>query len=354
MAELRLSNRVWSFSLIKLGNVAVNVALNFYLILGLGWGIEAILIANVIASGITLAAGYAFNWSQWSWSFSKESLQTALMFGLPYVPAGIGYLVNETIDRFFLTTMSAETVAFLYGEGISALEVTGVYSACYKLSIFMTMIVQMFNMTWQPFYVKNFKNEGYKAMSIRIFEYMNVAGMLIFLGVGLFAQEIVSIQIPGTRFYLIDDAYWWGLSIVPILLVANWFKLWYYIFISGLVIKEKTSKIPLVTALGAATTLILLILLIPRFGMMGAAYTTLVSFFMMAGFMYVFSQKEFRVDYPVFSSLFIILLVSTPVALGWLPYLNLEGVWSRILYSVIGMGLMLLFPLKRRYLSNLG
>lgn len=354
MADLRLSNKVWTFSLIKLGNVIINVALNFYFILGLHWGIEAILMANVIASGLTLIAGYLFTWSRVRWEWSAESMRTALAFGLPYVPAGIGYLVNETIDRFFLTTMSPETVAFLYGEGISALEVTGVYSACYKLSIFMTLIVQMFNMAWQPFYVKNFKNEGYKDMSVRIFELMNVAGMSIFLCVGLFAKEIVSLQIPGTSLFLIDDAYWWGLAIVPVLLVANWFKLWYYIFISGLVIREKTGKIPLVTVIGAGITLVLLTFLIPKFGMMGAAYTTLISFAVMAGIMYWFSQKEFRVDYPVTLSLLLIVLVAAPVLFDGLAFIHLDGFWGKVIYTFAGIGIISLLPLRRRFFSALG
>jgi len=91
--------------------------------------------------------------------------------------------------------------------------------------------------------------------------------------------EIASLQVPfmgdGT---LINDRYWEGLSIVPVLLLAYWFQGWFVVFSAGIFIKEKTKILPGITMVGAGITIMLNFMLVPQFGMMGSAIATLVCY----------------------------------------------------------------------------
>ena len=316
LAELRLAQRAWTFSALRLGHVVINVALNFYLILSLNMGIEAILYSNIIASALICFASLLVTISRMTWGFSRISIETALKFGLPYLPAGLGYLVNETIDRFFISGLSAETVSMIYGAGINPLEVTGVYSACYKLSIFMTLGVQMFRMAWQPFFLR-YKNESTAPIIFRkVFIYFNISASLVFALISLFRNEIVALNVPILNVPIINEGYWWGLYVVPVLLMANWFQGWYVNFTAGIFITENTKKMPIVTLTGAAATILLLSIFVPRFGMMAAALTTLFTYGLMAVFLWHFSTKFYPVNYPILATS-ILMLFSFVIV--WLP-----------------------------------
>ena len=101
-AELRLTKRAYPFAWLKLGHVAINVSLNGYLILVLDWGIEAIFMANLIASLAALLGVFGLTGSLWWGAWSSDTLRKMVQFGWPFIPAGLAHVINETLDRFFL------------------------------------------------------------------------------------------------------------------------------------------------------------------------------------------------------------------------------------------------------------
>src|SRR5699024_10182740 len=97
-AELRLVRKAVQYAIIRTVNVLINIGLNFYLILVLNWGIEAVFIANLVASGLTTVFIWVLTARLWKGSWSQTVFQKALRFGMPFVPAGIGYAINEILD----------------------------------------------------------------------------------------------------------------------------------------------------------------------------------------------------------------------------------------------------------------
>lgn len=344
-AELRLVQRQWLFAIIKTGNVLVNVGLQFYLILGLDWGIEAVFFASLIASGLTAFVLWIITANMFEGTWDTSLLRKALGFGLPFVPAGLGFAINETLDRFFLGNyLSEATISELYGPDFIPEDIVGIYSACYKVSVFMMLLVQMFRMAWQPFFLREADNPDAPKIYSDVFRYFNVVAGICFLGVALFATQIVQLKIPLLDIYLVGEDYWMGLHIVPPLLGAYWFHGWYMNFSAGIFIKEKTKVLPVITLIGAGVTIAANLLLIPYLGMMGSATATLISYASMALLLYYQSVKTYDVNYELGRGFGMILLAASCLLIQ--PYVGelfgLEWISRPIMLFIGTAGFILL------------
>lgn len=338
-AELRLVRRQWAFALLKTGNILVNVGLQFYLILGLHWGIEAVFFASLIASGLTAFVIWIITAPMLAGTWDTPIFRKALRFGLPFVPAGLGYAINETLDRFFLGNyMSQATVTELHSPDMTPDDVVGIYSACYKLSVFMLLLVQMFRMAWQPFFLRESDDPDAPALYRDVFRYFNVVAGICFLIVALFAQQIVQIKVPVLDVYLVGEEYWSGLGIVPVLLGAYWFQGWYINFSAGIFIEEKTKILPVITLVGAGITVVANLIMIPYFGMMGSAVATLISYALMALLLYRKSVSVYPVSYDMFRAFLMLgIAVACLLTQSWF-YEWTGSEWiSRLLVLFIGI-----------------
>lgn len=337
-AELRLVQKAWLFATLRTANVLINIGLNFYLILGLNFGIEAVFISNLAASVVTALLIWAVTIKLLKGSFNKEILQKALLFGLPFIPAGIGHVINEGLDRFFLKGMSESSILSIYGEAFSAEHIVGVYNACYKLAVFMLLLVQMFRMAWQPFFMRQSDQKEAPALFAQTFTYFNLAAAILFLTVSLFLENIVSIKVPFIDEYLIGEEYWLGLSIVPILLLAYWFQGWYVNFSAGIFIAEKTKKLAQITLIGAFVTIILNLMLIPVYGMLGSAMATLASYFVMAMVIYRYSTQSFAVPYKLWQGFAVVGVTATSLFIkSFLSERYFSDIMASLIVLLIGL-----------------
>ena len=307
-AELRINQKAWLFASLRTLNVFINLGLNFYLILGMGLGIEAIFISNLIASVATALLIWGYTLPLMQAKMKREYLQKALRFGLPFVPAGIGFAINESLDRFFLGGLSNQKVQAIYDMPETAEFIVGVYNANYKLAVFMLLLVQMFRMAWQPFFMRKSGQNDAPELYAQVFTLFNLAAALLFLVVGLFLEQIVSIKVPIIDAYLIGQQYWMGLSIVPVLLLAYWFQGWYVNFSAGIFISEKTGKLAQITLTGAAVTIVMNFALISTFGMMGSAIATVSSYLVMSLLICYFSNKYYPVPYNLWKAFGVVLI----------------------------------------------
>jgi O-antigen/teichoic acid export membrane protein len=128
-----------------------------------------------------------------------------------------------------------------------------------------------------------------------VFTYFSVLLFFVFLTVSLFIEDLVRVKVGGAYFF--NPAYWEGVTIVPWVLLAYVFTGAYTIFVVGVHLEKKTEFLPLVTGAGALVNVAANFLLIPRFGILGAAYATLAAYVVMAGGMYCVSQRFFRIEY---------------------------------------------------------
>jgi O-antigen/teichoic acid export membrane protein len=340
LAELRLVRKSVQFAVFKTLNVVVNVGLNFYLILGLGYGIEAVFIANLTASVLLTVLVWIYTAELWHGEWKRSWLGPILRFGLPFIPAGLGHAINEMLDRFLLNNMDPAVAERLYGAGTTPEDVVGIYSACYKLAVFMLLIVQMYRMAWQPFFMRHSRDEDAASVFSQAFIYFNAFAAAAYLVVSIFRNEIVAITIPVVDWTLINENYWAGLEIVPLLLWAYWFQGWYINFSSGVFIKEKTSVLYKITLLGAGITLIVNLALIPLFGMMGSAAATLASYGVMAFVLGIYSRHIMEVNYHLTATFGLMIACAALVYVEPVStfYLGVGDLTGKLLVLIPGFG----------------
>ncbi len=283
--KLRLERKAKKFAAFKIINISVSLILNLYLILVLKFGIEAILIANLIASILTYLLLFPSVIKNLRFKINIELLKSLLKFGLPYFPAGLGAMLIQGVDRPILGHLTD-------------LSTVGVYSANYKLGIFMMLFVSMFQFAWQPFFLQNEDEKNAKDIFSKVFTYFALVGSFVLVTISIFISDIVKFNISG--YSIIGSNYWGGLNIVPIILLGYLFYGFYIVFTAGIYIKEKSIYIPFITLGGALINILSNYILIPIYGMIGAALSTLVSYLFMAAALLIVTQKFYRIEYEFF------------------------------------------------------
>ncbi len=217
----------------------------------------------------------------------------------------------------------------------------------------MLLIVQMFRMGWQPFFLRHSDDPDAKTLYRDVFRYFNVAAGICFLVVALFVQQIVQIKVPLLDAYLVGEDYWMGLEVVPILLGAYWFQGWYQNFSAGIFIKETTKVLPVITLIGAGVTIAANLILIPYFGMMGSAVATLISYALMAMLLYYKSTQVYPVNYQLLRTF--LMMVIAAVCLWVLPTVSawFGSEWTaRFLMLLLGSAGIVLLSIPNYFRKN--
>ncbi len=208
-------------------------------------------------------------------------LKTILPYALPLLVAGLAGMTNETIDRILLKYLLPANIA---------LEQVGIYGACYKISIIMTMFIQTFRFAAEPFFFSHAKELDAKKVYARVMNYFVIICMIIFLGT---MMNISWIQ------YFVGEDFRSGLAVVPILLLANFclgvffnLSIWYKL-------AGQTKWGAYLAILGAVITLIGNFIFIPIYGYMASAWTTLICYASMMALSYFIGNRHFPVKYDL-------------------------------------------------------
>ncbi len=285
-ASLRLEHRAGVFTALKLGNIVLTLALNFLFVLRWRIGVEGIFRANVIASAATLAAVLAACGSRFAFRFDGSVFRRMLPFGLGNVPAYLGAMAVQVIDRPIVQRMKG-------------LDQAGIYQANYRMGIAMMVLVSMFDYAWRPFFLRQHATKGDEAKPLfaRVFTYTSLLMLLAFLGLSFFLPWFVGVRLPFIRHSLLRRDYLSGTGVIPIVLLAYVFQGLYTNFIVGVYIRERTRWLPVATGLAAAVNVGTNLWWIPRWGILGAAAATLAAYIVMAATLYVVSQRLFRIEY---------------------------------------------------------
>jgi len=280
---LRLEERSKRFITYRFVNILINLGLNIYLVAYLRRGVSAVLLSNLIASGFSLLILLPVLWKKMSLRFFPGMAGELLKFGLPFIPSGLASMTMELIDRYML-------------RGMKGLEVVGIYNAGYKLGLFMLLVVMAFKFAWQPFFLKLGRDQERARKSFSaVLTYFILTGGFLLLTVSFFVDELVRFQLGGLTVF--GPEFWSGTCIVPVILLAYVMMGVYLIFLPGIYLKKKTRYVPLFTGLGAVVNVLGNLLLIPRWGIMGAAWATFGGYLIMTLTLYVVVQRIYPVRY---------------------------------------------------------
>jgi len=281
---LRGTHRPYRFATIKLINVIINIALNILFIGAWGWSVAGVLWANFWASAITLGIQLPETLTRARLTFDGKLLRQMLAFGLPNVPTYLFVMVIELADRKIL-------------EALRGLEEAGLYSAGYKLGMFMAVVTSAFRFAWQPFFLSHADSEEAPRLFARVLTYFVLICGFLFLSLSLLVPLLVTIDLPGIGGALIERRYWAGLGVFPLILLAHAFDGIYANLMVGVYIKKKTMLLPWVTGAAAIVNVGGNLLLVPIFGMWAAAWLTLAAFAIEAFLLWLLIRRVYPLPY---------------------------------------------------------
>jgi O-antigen/teichoic acid export membrane protein len=295
-AWLRATARPMRYAIIKILSVAVNLGLNIFLLLYLkdfsegnsffssfyrpNFEISYIFISNLIASGLTLLVLIPF-YTKIKLKFDAVLWKKMMRYAMPVLIAGIAYSVNETFDRILLEKLLPADIAE---------EQIGMYSACYKLALFMTLFATAFRLGIEPYFFSHSKTENPQKNYAKILEYFVALGSVILLTVVVFADVLKPYIIRSEAYY---DAMW----IVPFILLANFCLGIYHNLSVWYKITDRTKFGAYISIFGAVVTLILNYVLIPVIGFKGSAIATLSAYAIMMLLSFYFGRKYYPIPY---------------------------------------------------------
>ena len=341
-AKLRAENKALQFAGIKIIEIAVNIVLSiFFLVVcrnaflhqpgsifaklyNPAIGVGYIFIINVAARAVKMILVLpqlkgAVN------GFDKALFRTMIRYSMPMVIIGFAGIINEMLDRMVLKY-------WLPYDSHTNLQLLGIYGACYKLSLLMSLFIQAFRFAGEPFFFAHAEKENSKKLYADVTKYFVIFCVFVFLLVMLYMDWFK--HFIGADFRV-------GLPVVPILLMAN---LCFGIYVNLSIWYKLTDRTLLGAAVsmgGALLTVVLNILFIPQYGYMASAWATLACYGGMAIASYVLGQKYYPVDYDVKKIL-------GYITLGLLLWIGNKWLWERVFsqyghFWILSTAFMLVF-----------
>lgn len=349
-AKIRADGRPGRYGLIKFLNIVIFVGLNLIFIYGLpfiikhnlpgtiwlngwykhGW-LGYVFMSNLIASVATLLMLLP-EFMKLRPRFSKALFIEMLVYSWPVLIANFSYLINENLDKILLGK--------LLPVNVSATQV-GIYTACAKISIFLSIFVNAFRLGAEPFFFSHAKNKNATQTYASIMNYFVIAVCMIF--VALVANiELLKYFIKG------KDAtqtaiYWSGIDVIPVLLfgyvslgiymnLSVWYKL-----------TDQTKYGLYISGVGALVTIILNLIFIPYYGYIASAWISLTAYASMMMLSYIWGQKNYPIPYNLKKNLAYIV---TSIVMVFVSF----TIFKRNIF--IGNGLLLLFAAGAFYFER--
>lgn len=348
-ARLRLHNKAVKFASIKLANILITVGANLLFLVFFrqiyegdylqdlrplisyvynpDFGIGYIFLINLVANALLIPMLWR-EFSAFRFELNKELLRPMLVYAYPLLFMGLAGAVNELIDRILLEEVLPEN----FYPGKTNMAAVGIYSACYKLSIFMTLAIQAFRYAAEPFFFSQAEQKDSPQTFALIMKWFVIACAFIFLFISA-NMEIFA------ELFLRRPEYHEGLVVVPVLLLANLFLGVYYNLTVWFKLTDQTRFGTYISFGGAAVTILFNLMLIPVLGYMGSAIATLICYFSMALVCYLLGNRHYPIPYPVGSIVSYILLAAVLVIAAL--YIPVENFWLRQVFHLALSGVFL-------------
>ena len=342
-ARLRLEKKTLRFVKAKIINILINVFLNILFLLVLKKIAEGDYFTSLqpIAQKLynpKIGAGYIFlanlianatffyflrpEFRDFKFQFDKQEFKKLWIYAYPIMIMLIASTFNMVFDRMLLERLLPEG----FYPNRTSQEALGIYGNVYKLSIFMSLATQAFRYAAEPFFLSKTGDKNSPEVLADVTKWFLITCIFIWLGVSLNLDWLKML-------FLRQKIYWEGITVVPVLLLANLFLGVYYNISVWFKLNNKTYFGTLITFIGLGITIIANIVLIPRIGYMGCAVAFLISCFSMTALCYWLGQRYYPVPYKIGSALGYI--ISAGLLIYCVVQIQFDSLWLSIPYHLI-------------------
>jgi O-antigen/teichoic acid export membrane protein len=288
----RLEERARAFFLTTILNVIAAIGLTVILVVGLDEGARGLLIGSYATGAVFVVGLIALQWRRLSLRFDPALLRRLFRFGLPTMPAEVSLYLLNFVDRLIIVRSLGLAEAGLYSLGV-------------KFAQAVNVLVRGFQLAWPPL-AYSIRDDDEASRVYATVVTLFVAGCaFVVAGMWLFARWIVR-ALADPKFF---DSY----EVIGLIAAAVTL---YALYLVLVVILGRTGRTEfnLPAALAAlVVNVVLNLLLVPRLEIVGAALALVVSYLVVLGLMYVFTQRLFPVPYEWGRLLRVVLAVAVIV-----------------------------------------
>jgi len=269
---LRVEERAKTWVAITVLRVLGNLGLNIWFVVFAGLGARGILLSSALTAGAVVVTTVLPRLLRTRLAFRTNVLGEMLRFGLPFLPVLIGVWVIDFSDRYLL-------------ERFRSLEEVGLYSLGYKFGQAMLIAVSAFSMGWTPLRYRIYEQPDAGEIYARVATLTAVVFATLVVGLSMFADEVVRVATT--------PAYYGAARVVPLITIAYALYGFHLITSTGMGVRKRTGGLMIVVTAAALLNLGGNLLLIPRYGMMAAAGTTVIANALMVAGTFWFSQRHY-------------------------------------------------------------
>jgi len=250
--------------------------------------------------------------------FHWRDVKDQLLFGLPFVPVGAASFTLDLTNRWFIKHY------------YSTSEV-GIFSLGYRFAEILTFVVTAFQLSWPQFLFSHRKQPDAPQLYAHMTNYYAALMLFLWLGLAVFAPELLRV--------MATPAFYPAATLIPIISFALVFDGMGFMFNIGALFSKKTVLRTISVTVAAVVNVSLNFILVPRFGMMGAAWATFIGFLVQMSATLYLSLKVYHVPYR-----FGTLGAMTAAALGIYFASTMVDADSVVTAIALKIPLILLFP----------
>ncbi len=276
---MRLKFQKIRYNLLVLGRGLFQTAMTIVLVVFLDKGLMGVFVSGLVSAVLFSVLSLFLTARHIRFSFSLKHFQLLLSFGVPMVPASVSRWIMGSADRFFLVKMTS-------------LSEVGLYSVGFKLAGLEAFLFSAFQLAWSPIAYSMYRNPGSERVFRKVFLYFLLLSSVLGMFLSLFSLEALKI--------LTRPAYYEGYKVVGLLAFGRILHAAFYLGAMGICFANRMRYYALSIVSGAVLNLVLNLLLVPPFGMMGAAAATACSHGAEACLGYYWARKFYPLSFPFF------------------------------------------------------
>lgn len=306
---LRIKNYSLYYMLGQISGIIATLYLSIHFVKYKTMGLEGALLALLCGGLVTLFIFIPVLIKNLKFSeFSKSHMKKLLNLGIRFFPASIFFMFMTLLDRYLLKFLLESPLH--NPDYVNNL--IGTYSVGAKLASIPLFIINAFNLGWQPFYLSNGNTEQANQKYKKVGTIFIITILSISWFVGIIIPIIANLNLPISNTPLIGKTYSGFNEIIPIMLLSHIFYALYIIHMPSIYLCNKQNWSPLFRLCGAASNVLLNIILIPIYEIKGAAIATALSYGIMFLFLF-YKNKEWmpiKINWKDIILLMILILIS--------------------------------------------
>jgi O-antigen/teichoic acid export membrane protein len=275
-ALFRVEERSVSYSIASLTNVFVTIGMTILLVVVLDQGPLGVLVGNFSGTLVVYAVLLAYRRTQLGLEFDGRVFRNMIEWGMPLVPSVIALNAIDFADRFLLVRFKGQHELGLYAIGM-------------RIAAALLFVLAAFRTAW-PAFAYSIREDGEARRTYGfVLTYVTFFSSWAALALGLAAPWLVRL--------LTTPSFYKGAEVVPILSFAFVVFGAYVVVVTSIGRVGRRGSNWIITGIAAVIGVLLNFALIPAFGMIGAAVSMLLSYFVIFLGMTWKAQRVFHVHY---------------------------------------------------------